>query len=83
MEWRYGNEHLDFSFFGIWSYTFDWVYSCTNGQGAEMEKVKVEFNRSLPMLEKAYALNPADENCVNALKQVYEILEMKAKGANL
>jgi len=50
---------------------------------AEMEKVKAEFNSSLPLLEKAYNIKPDDENCVKALKQAYEILEMQAKAAAL
>lgn len=50
---------------------------------AEMEKVKAEFNKSLPMLEKAHGIDPADENCKKALKQAYEILEMPAKAASL
>ncbi len=50
---------------------------------AEMEKVKAEFKKSLPMLEKAHNMKPEDENCIRALRQVYEILEMKAKAASL
>ena len=50
---------------------------------AEMEKVKAEFNKSLPLLEKAYAIDPADENVKKALKQAYEILDMGAKAAGL
>lgn len=50
---------------------------------AEMEKVKAEFNRSLPMLEKAHDIDPADENCNKALKQAYELLDMQAKAAEL
>lgn len=45
----------------------------------EMEKVKAEFTKSLPMLEKANKLIPTDENCKKALKQAYELLEMKDK----
>ena len=48
-----------------------------------MEKVKAEFNKSLPLLEKAYAIDPADENVKKALKQAYEILDMGAKAAGL
>ncbi|MCD4789340.1 MAG: tetratricopeptide repeat protein [Bacteroidales bacterium] len=47
----------------------------------EMVKVKAEFKRSLPMLEKAHKIKPDDETCKNALKQCYKILEMNAKGA--
>ena len=50
---------------------------------AEMEKVKAEFNRSLPMLEKAHGIEPGDENCNKALKQAYELLDMQAKAAAL
>lgn len=50
---------------------------------AEMEKVKAEFTKSLPMLEKANKLMPTDENCKKALKQAYELLEMKDKAAAL
>ncbi|MCF8368859.1 MAG: hypothetical protein K9G76_07425 [Bacteroidales bacterium] len=50
---------------------------------AEMEKVKAEFNNSLPLLEKAHEIDPADENCTKALKQAYEILEMTSKAASL
>ncbi len=49
----------------------------------EMEKVKAEFNRSLPLLEKAYELDPNDENVKKALKQAYEILDMQAKAAGI
>ena len=50
---------------------------------AEMEKVKAEFTKSLPMLEKANKINPANEDCKKALKQAYELLEMKDKAAGL
>ncbi len=50
---------------------------------AEMEKVKAEFSNSLPMLEKAHAIDPADENCKKALKQAYELLDMQDKAAAL
>ncbi len=50
---------------------------------SEMEKVKAEFTRSLPDLEKAHNLNPKDENCIKALKQAYEVLDMKDKAAGL
>ncbi len=50
---------------------------------AEMEKVKAEFERSLPLLEKANTIDPADENCKKALKQAYELLDMQAKAAAL
>jgi len=50
---------------------------------AEMDKVKAEFNKSLPMLEKANGINPEDENCKKALKQAYELLDMGAKAAAL
>ena len=49
----------------------------------EMEKVKAEFEKSLPYLEKAYEIDPADENAKKALKQAYEILEMDDKAAAL
>jgi tetratricopeptide (TPR) repeat protein len=48
---------------------------------SEMEKVKDEFRRSLPLLESAYELDPNDENCKKALKQAYEILDMPSKAA--
>ena len=50
---------------------------------AEMVKVKAEFSSSIPMLEKAYNINPADDNCKFALKQAYELLDMQAKAAAL
>jgi hypothetical protein len=50
---------------------------------SEMVKVKAEFTKSLPMLEKAHSLIPADENCKKALRQAYELLEMKDKAAAL
>ena len=50
---------------------------------AEMEKVKAEFTRSLPMLEKAHNIDPSDENCKKALRQAYELLDMQAKAAAL
>jgi len=50
---------------------------------AEMEKVKAEFTSSLPMLEKANTIDPSDENCKKALKQAYELLDMKDKAASL
>lgn len=50
---------------------------------AEMIKVKEEFKSSLPLLEKAHDINPDDENCKNALKGAYEILEMDAKALSL
>jgi tetratricopeptide (TPR) repeat protein len=50
---------------------------------AEMEKVKAEFTNSLPMLEKANKINPANDDCKKALKQAYELLEMKDKAAAL
>jgi len=50
---------------------------------AEMVKVKAKFNESLPMLEKAHDLKPADESCKSALKQAYELLDMQAKATAL
>lgn len=50
---------------------------------AEMEKVKADFTRSLPMLEKANKINPTNEDCKKALRQAYELLEMKDKAAAL
>ncbi len=50
---------------------------------SEMEKVKAEFTRSLPMLEKANSIDPQDENCKKALMQAYELLDMQAKAAAL
>ncbi|MFU8842233.1 MAG: hypothetical protein ACNA7V_00340 [Bacteroidales bacterium] len=50
---------------------------------AEMETVKSEFTRSLPLLESAYELDPNDENCKKALRQAYEILDMPSKAAAL
>lgn len=49
----------------------------------EMDKVKTDFAKSLPMLEKANTLNPANEDCKKALKQAYELLDMKDKAAAL
>jgi tetratricopeptide (TPR) repeat protein len=46
---------------------------------SEIEKVKDEFRKSLPMLEKAQKLNPADENCNKAIKQANEILTAGSK----
>lgn len=40
----------------------------------EMAKVKEEFKKSLPMLEKAKAINANDDNCNKAIKSVNEIL---------
>jgi tetratricopeptide (TPR) repeat protein len=40
----------------------------------EMEKVKKEFSKSLPMLEKAQAIDPDDANCNNAIKQANDII---------
>lgn len=54
-----------------------------DGYKAEMEKVKAEFTRSLPLLEKANTIDPADENCKKALKQAYELLDMQAKASAL
>jgi tetratricopeptide (TPR) repeat protein len=50
---------------------------------AEMVKVKADFTNSLPMLEKANKINPTNEDCKKALKQAYELLEMKDKAAAL
>ncbi len=50
---------------------------------SEMEKVKAEFTKSLPYLEKAHKLDATDQNCVKALKQAYEVLDMKDKAAEL
>jgi tetratricopeptide (TPR) repeat protein len=50
---------------------------------AEMVKVKADMTNSLPMLEKANKINPANEDCKKALKQAYELLEMKDKAAAL
>ena len=49
----------------------------------EMEKVKTKFGESLPLLEKAHSIKADDKNCIMALKQVYELLDMKAKAAAL
>mgnify|MGYP003572125750 FL=1 len=57
--------------------------SYPDGYKAEMEKVKAEFTRSLPLLEKANTIDPADENCKKALKQAYELLDMQAKASAL
>lgn len=54
-----------------------------DGYTAAMEKVKAEFNKSLPMLEKANSIKPDDENCKKALKQAYELLDMQAKASAL
>lgn len=40
----------------------------------EMEKVKAEFNKSIPMLEKANSINPEDQNCTKALNQAKKIV---------
>lgn len=40
----------------------------------EMEKVKAEFNKSIPMLEKANSINPEDQNCTKALNQAKQII---------
>jgi tetratricopeptide (TPR) repeat protein len=40
----------------------------------EMEKVKAEFNKSIPMLEKANAIDPDDQNCTKALNQARKIV---------
>lgn len=41
---------------------------------SEMEKVKAEFNKSIPMLEKANKINPEDQNCTSALSQAKQII---------
>jgi len=41
---------------------------------SEMEKVKAEFNKSIPMLEKANLINPEDQNCTKALNQAKKIV---------
>jgi tetratricopeptide (TPR) repeat protein len=50
---------------------------------SEMETVKAEFRRSLPLLESAHELDPKDENCKKALRQAYEILDMPSKAGAL
>jgi len=50
---------------------------------SEMTKVKSEFKKALPYLEKAHKLNASDETCKKALKEVYTILDMSAKAATL
>ena len=45
----------------------------------EMEKVKGEFNKSLPMLEKAQTIKPDDENCNKAINQAKEIIAAEVK----
>jgi len=50
---------------------------------AEMVKVKAKFGESIPLLEKAHSIKADDKNCTMALKQVYELLDMKAKAAAL
>lgn len=46
---------------------------------AEMENVKAEFGKSLPMLEKAQAISPDDENCNKAIAQAKEIMAAEVK----
>ncbi len=60
-------------------------YATTNQAkfDTEMAKVKNEFKRSLPMLEKAHGIDPDDVNCKNALTGAYEILDMSAKAMSL
>ena len=41
---------------------------------SEMEKVKAEFNKSIPMLEKASRIKPEDQNCSKALNQAKQII---------
>lgn len=41
---------------------------------SEMEKVKAEFNKSIPMLEKAKEIKPDDQNCTKALNQAKQII---------
>jgi len=41
---------------------------------SEMEKVKAEFNKSIPMLEKANKIKPEDQNCSKALNQARQIV---------
>lgn len=60
-----------------------YIQSDQEKYNSEMVAVKTEFTNSLPLLEKAYELNPDDENCKKALKQTYEVLEMQAKAAGL
>jgi len=54
-----------------------------DGYTAEMVKVKAKFGESIPLLEKAHSIKPDDETCKNALRQVYELLDMQAKAAAL
>jgi len=46
---------------------------------SEMVKVKAEFGKSLPMLEKAQGINPDDENCNKAINQAKEIMAAEVK----
>ena len=60
-------------------------YATTNPEKykSEMVKVKSEFKKSIPYLEKAHSLNSSDETCKKALKEAYTILGMDAKAATL
>ncbi len=46
---------------------------------SEMENVKAEFGKSLPMLEKAQAISPDDENCNKAISSAKEIMAAEVK----
>jgi tetratricopeptide (TPR) repeat protein len=44
-----------------------------------LKERKEMFTKALPVLEKAYAIKPTDENAKSLIKITYEVLEMKEK----
>lgn len=47
------------------------------------EKRKNSFKKAMPLLEKAYAINPEEKNTKILLRDCYEILGMKEKAASI
>jgi tetratricopeptide (TPR) repeat protein len=47
---------------------------------AEIKRANDEFNKAVPMLEKAHSLNEKDKATIVALKNIYYRLQMKEKG---
>lgn len=48
-----------------------------------MTKRKNIFEKALPSFEKAYSLNPLDQNTKNLLKMSYEVVGQKEKAATI
>jgi hypothetical protein len=47
---------------------------------AEIAHANEEFNKAVPILEKALEVNPKDKGTMVALKNIYYRLQMKEKG---